>query len=611
MADTFTTSSPKGGVLFYEIDIDGPIPTKYQLDHLHTKYEVGQIPEATLRFTEGKGKPDNDMDAGDGGKKFEPGQKVKIKLGSAEGTKDVFNGTLMKVGVKSAGEGDTVIELTAKHDMVKMTVDRKTAHHLEMTDSDVFGKILGEYGLAGDVGSTTPLHEDLTQFEAKDLDFIQSRADTVGFVVAGTVDGKVDVCKPEVSGPVAKYTYGIDIADCDFSIDPNKQVKEFEAVSWDPETQEVIEAKSSEPSVNAQGNIQGTKLAEVMGNKTHRLHSMGPLSKKELQDWVDSSLLFMRLGRIQGSITVDGNFDIVINKVVTVEGVGPELSGDAYANCVEHSVESGFWQTTVHFGSPKESFMQTEGGESISSPSAGGQMPGVNGLQLGKVVKVHSDPAKGFRVQVNIPVIGKKSELLWARICQTQGSNKSGFYVLPEVDDEVVIGFINQDPRFPVIICSVYSKALPMPVDPDAGGEWDGQQDNNNIKGFFSREGLKMQFQEMDKIIKIETPAGNIITMTEKDKEISIVDENKNHIVMSPTGIDVYTPKDFTLKADKNVKMEAGMSFEMKSGTSMKAQSGTSLDTKAGTSATHEGATGITVKTSAICTVKGALIKLN
>lgn len=607
MADTFTTSTPKGGVLFYEISVAGPVPTHYQLDSVHTKFEVGQIPEATIRFTESKGKPDSDMDAGD--KAFKPGDPVEISLGSADGTKPVFKGILMKVGVKSAGEGDTVIELTAKHEMVQLTVDRKTVHHLEMKDSEVFGKILG--GLAGKIDTTKVKHEDLTQYESKDLDFIQSRADVVGFVVNGTVEGKVDVCKPEVSGPIGTFTYGIDIADCDFNIDPNKQVKEFEAVSWDPDTQEVIQAKSSEPSVNSQGNISGTKLAEVMGNKTHRLHSMGKLTKDELQDWVDSSLLKMRLGRISGTITVDGNFDMVTNKVCKVQGVGPELEGDAYINCVEHSVESGFWQTTLHFGSPKESFMQTEGGESISTPKAGGQMPGVDGLQLGKVVKIHSDPQKGFRVQVNVPVIGKESELLWARICQTQASNQTGFYVMPEVDDEVVVAFLNDDPRFPIILASVYSKKIPMPVDPDAGGEWDGQKDNNNIKGFFSREGLKMQFQEMDKIIKIETPAGNIITMTEKDKEISIVDENKNHIIMSPTGIDVYTPKDLTVKADKNIKMEAGMNFEMKAGMAMKSEAGTNLNTKAGASATHEGTAGMTVKTPAICTIQGALVKIN
>lgn len=517
----------------------------------------------------------------------------------------------MKVGRKSAGEGDTIIELTAKHEMVKMTVDRKTVHHLEMKDSDVFGKILGEYGLTGKIDSTKVLHEDLTQFESKDLDFIQSRADVVGFVVNPTVDGKVDVCKPEVSGPIGTFTYGIDIADCDFNVDPDKQVKEFEAVSWDPDTQKTITAKSSEPSVNSQGSISGTDLAGVMGNKTHRLHSMGKLTQDELQDWVDSSLLKMRLGRISGSVTVDGNFDMITNRVAKIQGVGPELEGDAYINCVEHSVESGFWQTTLHFGSPKESFMQTEGGESVSTPKAGGQMPGVDGLQLGKVVKIHSCPQKGFRVQVNIPVIGKESELLWARISQLQASNGSGFYVMPEVDDEVIVSFLNDDPRFPIILGSVYSKKAPMPVDPDAGGEWDGQTDDNNIKGFFSREGLKMQFQEMDKIIKIETPAGNIITMTEKDEEISIVDQNKNHMIMSPTGIDVYTPKDYTLKADQNIKMESKLAFEMKSGTSMKREVGTTLEEKVSVTAKYESSAGTTLKSSAIVTIQGALVKIN
>ncbi len=614
MADTFTTSSPNGGVLFYEISIAGPVPTSYQLDSLHTKSEVGQIPEAIIRFTESKGRGESDADAGD--KAFKPGDPVKISLGSASGTKPVFKGILTRIGIKFDGRNSTVIELTAKHEMVKLTVDRKTIHHLEMKDNEVFGKILG--GLAGKIDSTKVKHEDLTQYDCKDLDFIQARADVVGFVVNGTVEGKVDVCKPVVSGSIGTFTYGIDIAKCDFGIDPEKQVKEFEAVSWDPETQKVISAKSSEPSVNSQGSITGASLAKVMGNKTHFVQSVGKLTKDELKDWVDSSLLKVRLGRISGTITIDGNFDMVTNKVCKVQGVGPELEGDAYITCVEHSVEEGFWQTTLHFGTPKESLMQIEGGDSISTPGSSGQLPGVDGLQLGKVVKIHSDPAKGFRVQVNIPVIGKKSELIWARICQVQASNKTGFYVMPEVDDEVVIGFLNDDPRFPVILGSVYSKKLPTPVDPDASGDWDGKKDDNNIKGFFSREGLKMQFQEKDKIIKIETPAGNIITMTEKDKKISIVDQNKNHIIMSSTGIDVKTPKNFTVKADQNIKMEAGMNFEIKAKMALKAEA-LNINTKAKAAATHEGTASMTVKSgatctvqaSAMCTIKGALVKIN
>ena len=40
---------------------------------------------------------------------------------------------------------------------------------------------------------------------------------------------------------------------------------------------------------------------------------------------------------------------------------------------------------------------------------------------------------------------------------------------------------------------------------------------DNNVKGFFSREGLMMRFQETDLIIRIETPAGNVVEIIEKD----------------------------------------------------------------------------------------------
>ena len=64
MADTFSTSNPKGSVVQYEISIDGAIlPLGVQVDSIETSMELNKIAKATVKITEsskdGKGKGEN------------------------------------------------------------------------------------------------------------------------------------------------------------------------------------------------------------------------------------------------------------------------------------------------------------------------------------------------------------------------------------------------------------------------------------------------------------------------------------------------------------------------------------------------------------------------
>lgn len=611
MADTFTTSNPKALVVDWEVLINGgPVPTRWELESIKTRKEVGKIPSATVKFTEALGRGESDMSAGSGGTfPGKPGDSLEIKVGTVSTKKTLFKGEISDIGIGSASGGGSSFDVSGKDKADQMTVDRKNEHFLEMTDSQVMTKLISRNGCAAAVDGTDEVHPDLPQYDSTDWDFLLSRADFCGFVVVPD-DGKVEVTVPGTDS-IATYSYGIDIADIKLDIKTKDQVKEFKATAWDPDTQETIVAISSEPSVNNMGMFSGPMLAEANGNKTHQMYHMGKITQSQLQSWVDGNILRTRLGRIQGSMTVDGNFDLKPNKLVTLQGIGEEVDGDAYINAVEHSVSQNNWDTTLQLGMPTQGFTQSNHGDSIATPTAGGQLPGVgNGnLQLGKVVQIHTDPEQGFRVKVDMPVIGDRNEHVWARINQFQASNQTGYYSMPEEGDEVLLSFINGDPRYPVIMGSVYSKKIPMPVDPDGGGDWDGKQSDNNIKGFFSREGLRMRFQETDKIIMIDTPAGNVITMTEKDQKIIIEDENKNKIEMHPGGIDIYTPKDLKVNADMNIKVEAKQNIEFKAGMNFKVQ-GMTVATKADTSNKMEGMTS-EVKGSATTTVKGGMVMIN
>jgi len=94
----------------------------------------------------------------------------------------------------------------------------------------------------------------------------------------------------------------------------------------------------------------------------------------------------------------------------------------------------------------------------------------------------------------------------------------------------------------------LHSSAKPAPISVTS---------SNDEKGYVSREKLKMIFNDKEKALKIETPAGKKVTISEQDGVIKIEDENSNKITMDSNGITIEAGTTLTLKGGSSVKIEA------------------------------------------------------
>ncbi len=137
--------------------------------------------------------------------------------------------------------------------------------------------------------------------------------------------------------------------------------------------------------------------------------------------------------------------------------------------------------------------------------------------------------------------LGKAGQLL----CYIRG----WFSVLSGGRNEVVLGFLESDPRFPIILGSVFSKSNVPPLTQ--------ADEKNNVKALYTRSKLQLNFDDDKKIIKITTPGNNMITISDEGKSIEIKDQNSNSIKLDSSGITLDSPKDITLKATGNINMQA------------------------------------------------------
>lgn len=90
-----------------------------------------------------------------------------------------------------------------------------------------------------------------------------------------------------------------------------------------------------------------------------------------------------------------------------------------------------------------------------------------------------------------------QDKLLWARLSTLYATNGSGSFWLPEPNDEVLVGFVNNNPANPVILGSIYGEKHKPPYEYEA---------ENNKKALVTRQKMRIEFDEEKKIITVSTP---------------------------------------------------------------------------------------------------------
>lgn len=571
------------------------IDSTYQVTRIWVHKELNKVSTAKLTLLDGSASQEKFVISNTSD--FVPGTEIEIKAGYHSKDVTIFKGIVTKQRVKAGPGVGSTLEVVCRDKAIKSTVARKNAYYQDTTDSDALNKALGSYGLTLSVDSTTPQLKEIIQSYATDWDFALTRAEVNG-LVAVVDDGKLSIKKPELSGSASLgVSYGNEILDLDSELDSTTQLPSVTCNAWDMSSQAMVNSDSSEPSVNSQGNITGKKLSDVLGLSEYNLQSTGAVAKDSLKAWADGRLLKSRLSRLRGTVSFQGNSTVKPDTLLNIDGVGDRFDGDAYITAVEQTIESGNWVTRATFGLSDTWFANLP---DIVAPTASGIIPGIEGLYTGVVKQIDSDPDNEFRVLVTIPVIQSSDDGVWARLSNFYATKGAGQYFYPEVGDEVVLGFLNADPSFPVILGSLYSSSIAAPFTPD---------ENNYTKAIVTKEKMKITFDEENKVITIETPGGNKVTISDEDKGITLEDQNSNKVQLNDSGITLDSPKDINIKGGSSVSIKGpNITVQADSALDLK---GANVTASADASMTVKGSASTEVSSSGQTSVKGSMVMIN
>jgi len=574
-----------------------PISDLYQIHSIETSKEINKIPWARITLYDGSPAeadfPISDKDV------FLPGKSIEIKAGYVFEETSLFKGIIVKHRIQIQRSGQSFLVLDIMDKALKMTLERKSDIYPKIKDSELIGKLITGNGLSKDVENTSYVNEEIVQYYATDWDLMMMRAEVNGLVVT-VENGKVTVKTPDTAQtPVLEVGYGHTILDFEAALDAGSQLDAaaIKGIAWDPATLSLAESSPGTVNIKEQGNVSSSRLAAVFGIKKFPLQSGGNIDKTSLKDWASSGLQRSRLSKIRGSVRFQGNASVLPGKLIALSGVGDRFNGNAFISSVYHRIDNGDWVTEVHFGMAFTWF--SEEARHIAASSAAGQIPPIKGLQTGIVKKLNSDPEGEFRVLVNLPLLQNKS--IWTRLGTLYAGKKTGSFFFPEIGDEVIVGFCNEDPRYPVILGCMYSKKLAPPFTPD---------EQNTKKAIVTRENLQLTFDDKDKIIEIKTPGGHTIKIDDKSGALSIKDSNKNTISLSKGGISLDSDTSLKINAKGNISLTANGNISLAAKANLTME-GVQISNNAKAKFAAKGNAAAELTASGMVTVKGAMVKIN
>lgn len=182
-------------------------------------------------------------------------------------------------------------------------------------------------------------------------------------------------------------------------------------------------------------------------------------------------------------------------------------------------------------------------------------LPGhFHGGYLAEVIDL-SDPDNLARVKIrllNFDGVDGHDGPVWARVASAFAGNNRGAFLIPDVGDEVLVTFVNGDPRYPIVIGGLWNGSDAAPESISGG--------RNVRKVIRSKNGVKLTLEDEDGQEKciLETPGMQKVTLKDGPGQITIEDSNGNSIKLESSGVTITAAAKVTVNAGQ-VTVSAGM----------------------------------------------------
>lgn len=492
---------------------------------------------------------------------FKPGTEVELSMGWQSELSPVFSGVVTAVtGHFGAAAGPTLEVSCRSRSTLLAGIPRHRVYE-ETTDGDVVGDLASLYGLTADAetGATQPV---ATWAGASDWDWLVARAARLGWVTY--VREKSLVFRPaaEPSGDDLELTYGTTLRELHMTQDLAGLPDPVKVNGWDADLEKVT--SESESGVED----TGWPLREAEVGVSTRVGS------DETDAMAAAYAGAAKRQQVSGRGRTLGLPKLRCDSWLKIDGTGTRLGGSHYVSAVRHRLGRNGFTTEFQLGAPPP----------LVPPAA---TVDTANLAIG-VVDDLDDPSKHGRVKVRFPYL-TAADAVWARLSLLDAGPKQGTFFVPDVGQEVVVGWLHGDRRFPIVLGSLWNATQEPP---------ESVEQANNVRAIVTRSGHKLAFDDKESgTVTVTTKGGHELLFDDSSGDITLKEKGGMvSFTLGSAGATVEAQSgDITLKAPAGKVVIDAMGFDASATGPAKVKSSATLDLTA----------------SATLTASGALVRIN
>lgn len=402
---------------------------------------------------------------------------------------------------------------------VKTTVFNKETDKsmIETAISGITGVLLKKTAAA----LTSVTYGQFIRKQVSAWDFVQERAAAFGLVIQ-LDNGALSILELTETTGTGTVELGIDdVVDIDLeqsALDLNKAI---EVNYWDEKKNATGTVKKTSSSDLAT-KIKAPDAAYTLLNLTEKKEADGILQFFSTQETQDS---------LSGTVTVPGSSSWHTMQKLTLKSFPSAYNGSYAVSRVLHQVRFGVWTTTLGIGADSLKGMTSD----VQNPSG----PVITEMEFAVALKWAKDPDGLGRIPVKVLAFGK--DTYWAYPAQVAAGAKQSSYLLPEENEQLIVGFMHGNYNQGFVITSTYlgSNKPPAPFKLDA----------KTPVGFLSTAGMKLVFDDQKTELELSTSGSN------------------KQVMGKSGGVEVKTDKDFKVTSSGKTEVKASSKMTLKGAT--------------------------------------------
>ncbi|MFI5744423.1 VgrG-related protein [Streptomyces sp. NPDC051644] len=396
--------------------------------------------------------------------------RLLARAGGDTAPKPLLKGvvTALEVELDETGTFTVVRGLDESHRLFR---GRRVASYQNMTLADICAQVAQRAGLKpGTVDVAGPVLEHIAQPNVTDWEFVRDLAEEAG-AQAYVLDGQLHITRPaEASGapdgsaradrnPLV-LEMGSNLLRCRAGVSSAEQVSEVEVRGWDIKTKQPLVGRApAGKSATLELGVSAAEVSAPFGEARFVVTD----TAYGAQAQVDQAAKALA-ERIAGSFAeleavIRGNPEVRAGSAVALNAVGAPFEGRYTVTSSRHVFDPvrGYETWLTVSGQQERSLFGLTGGGPGSGGTGAGSGGGSRcvGLVSGTVTDTH-DPEGSGRVKVRFPWLSDEYASDWARTAQSGGTS-GGEAFIPEVGDEVLVGFEHGHLDRPYVLAGLYN----------------------------------------------------------------------------------------------------------------------------------------------------------